>query len=114
MIRRPPRSTLFPYTTLFRSPDTDIDDVAENGQMAEHQWPVVAVAGANGLATAATGRCGKCAFHLDDQLPVLRQLGAPYSHIRQIEWNRDRRLLRHRCCSFIMYIRCGELWHWLN
>src|SRR3712207_9134508 len=28
MIRRPPRSTLFPYTTLFRSPaeDTDADD----------------------------------------------------------------------------------------
>src|SRR2546425_2914179 len=23
MIRRPPRSTLFPYTTLFRSPDFD-------------------------------------------------------------------------------------------
>src|SRR3712207_9144279 len=24
MIRRPPRSTLFPYTTLFRSPDSPI------------------------------------------------------------------------------------------
>src|SRR2546430_6760655 len=24
MIRRPPRSTLFPYTTLFRSPQVDI------------------------------------------------------------------------------------------
>src|SRR3989441_626845 len=24
MIRRPPRSTLFPYTTLFRSPDGDL------------------------------------------------------------------------------------------
>src|SRR5690554_7597943 len=24
MIRRPPRSTLFPYTTLFRSPNADI------------------------------------------------------------------------------------------
>src|SRR2546422_7827264 len=24
MIRRPPRSTLFPYTTLFRSTDTDL------------------------------------------------------------------------------------------
>src|SRR5690349_23959218 len=24
MIRRPPRSTLFPYTTLFRSPKTEI------------------------------------------------------------------------------------------
>src|SRR5256885_9718316 len=29
MIRRPPRSTLFPYTTLFRSlSDKDIDDLA--------------------------------------------------------------------------------------
>src|SRR2546430_6153065 len=26
MIRRPPRSTLFPYTTLFRSDDNDDDD----------------------------------------------------------------------------------------
>src|SRR3712207_8716192 len=25
MIRRPPRSTLFPYTTLFRSPDTIVN-----------------------------------------------------------------------------------------
>src|SRR3712207_7619180 len=28
MIRRPPRSTLFPYTTLFRSPDPLEDAVA--------------------------------------------------------------------------------------
>src|SRR3712207_8994642 len=28
MIRRPPRSTLFPYTTLFRSPDHQLRDVA--------------------------------------------------------------------------------------
>src|SRR5256885_10603801 len=27
MIRRPPRSTLFPYTTLFRSQDSDITTV---------------------------------------------------------------------------------------
>src|ERR1044071_10247626 len=25
MIRRPPRSTLFPYTTLFRSPEPELD-----------------------------------------------------------------------------------------
>src|SRR5258707_12049544 len=30
MIRRPPRSTLFPYTTLFRSPGANALDVAEN------------------------------------------------------------------------------------
>src|SRR4051794_41696223 len=27
MIRRPPRSTLFPYTTLFRSSDDELEDV---------------------------------------------------------------------------------------
>src|SRR5256885_6202516 len=30
MIRRPPRSTLFPYTTLFRSPSTRTRDVVVN------------------------------------------------------------------------------------
>src|SRR2546427_4280396 len=29
MIRRPPRSTLFPYTTLFRSPARVVDALAE-------------------------------------------------------------------------------------
>src|SRR2546422_3194642 len=31
MIRRPPRSTLFPYTTLFRSVHQAFDDVFEEG-----------------------------------------------------------------------------------
>src|SRR3712207_7909472 len=31
MIRRPPRSTLFPYTTLFRSGDACRDPVCEQG-----------------------------------------------------------------------------------
>src|SRR5256885_3508537 len=37
MIRRPPRSTLFPYTTLFRSlPDHGEDEVGElGGQIGE-------------------------------------------------------------------------------
>src|SRR2546427_1635936 len=35
MIRRPPRSTLFPYTTLFRSPrDTSRDDDASPRRVA--------------------------------------------------------------------------------
>src|SRR3712207_9091030 len=44
MIRRPPRSTLFPYTTLFRSPVLDrlllaqqrAVRVARDGALAEH------------------------------------------------------------------------------
>src|SRR3989454_12280409 len=33
MIRRPPRSTLFPYTTLFRSAEFAVDLVRELGQI---------------------------------------------------------------------------------
>src|SRR5258707_7366237 len=33
MIRRPPRSTLFPYTTLFRSQDAGADTVTANEQL---------------------------------------------------------------------------------
>src|SRR3989449_11388502 len=38
MIRRPPRSTLFPYTTLFRSSDLGIvvDRLLEKGNRLEH------------------------------------------------------------------------------
>src|SRR2546427_12878816 len=34
MIRRPPRSTLFPYTTLFRSSDLDAKRVVRNIESA--------------------------------------------------------------------------------
>src|SRR2546421_7743953 len=54
MIRRPPRSTLFPYTTLFRSPAHPLD--APNAASAGHtmqsarsaaktKWPIRASAG---------------------------------------------------------------------
>src|SRR2546430_7545861 len=46
MIRRPPRSTLFPYTTLFRSPSVherrsreralDVDTAGDHEQGADH------------------------------------------------------------------------------
>src|SRR3712207_6935588 len=39
MIRRPPRSTLFPYTTLFRSPDKRdrlIDELLESPAWVDH------------------------------------------------------------------------------
>src|SRR2546426_7635788 len=35
MIRRPPRSTLFPYTTLFRSLNYDLNSVAPQNRL---QW----------------------------------------------------------------------------
>src|SRR5256884_681144 len=38
MIRRPPRSTLFPYTTLFRSPCRKISEAAARVLLRYH-WP---------------------------------------------------------------------------
>src|SRR2546430_6083534 len=37
MIRRPPRSTLFPYTTLFRSLPVRIDRASQISQRVPHQ-----------------------------------------------------------------------------
>src|SRR3712207_6871906 len=44
MIRRPPRSTLFPYTTLFRSADDlfDVHDVFAHGARERRRRDVVA------------------------------------------------------------------------
>src|SRR5258708_30920460 len=57
MIRRPPRSTLFPYTTLFRSVLASVFDIQETGEMhhnpqknvlwwkqhpsSDDEWPVL-------------------------------------------------------------------------
>src|SRR5256884_6405309 len=64
MIRRPPRSTLFPYTTLFRSPR----DAARRNQAAEdrrqHRSPGFRAGGRamriRNLAVAALGVAALC------------------------------------------------------
>src|SRR3712207_8183746 len=40
MIRRPPRSTLFPYTTLFRSPryDSRLDYLVHTSALPNNSW----------------------------------------------------------------------------
>src|SRR3989442_11583937 len=38
MIRRPPRSTLFPYTTLFRSGVFDSGCGGHHGRLQENSW----------------------------------------------------------------------------
>src|SRR5256886_14032321 len=48
MIRRPPRSTLFPYTTLFRSPIAIDNDYAIWRAFDNHYWPALYVIDAQG------------------------------------------------------------------
>src|SRR3712207_7841890 len=60
MIRRPPRSTLFPYTTLFRSPGKSRPREARSGS----GFP----AGANAAGGAAVAACDRAAGALPDRL----------------------------------------------
>src|SRR3989449_2429623 len=53
MIRRPPRSTLFPYTTLFRSPTGTI-----NCDAVTPQGDISSVTTTSGLAFKIPGRVG--------------------------------------------------------
>src|SRR2546422_5258977 len=55
MIRRPPRSTLFPYTTLFRSPSRDAAHQESGKESAD------VVAAARALASCVDESSGDCA-----------------------------------------------------
>src|SRR3712207_8685226 len=56
MIRRPPRSTLFPYTTLFRSPQVNCSvSTAGRSYVADFLWPSHRlIAETDGFATHGT------------------------------------------------------------
>src|SRR2546422_6853071 len=59
MIRRPPRSTLFPYTTLFRSPRAAAAERGASAAPAVARPPRLRSSGAvHGRAREATGRAG--------------------------------------------------------
>src|SRR5258708_13875270 len=65
MIRRPPRSTLFPYTTLFRSTRNRRlgIDIEHPGQGFEEEW--VFQTGKAFTRTALENDHGLCAVHFD-------------------------------------------------
>src|SRR5258705_805802 len=83
MIRRPPRSTLFPYTTLFRSHRLRIDLAA--GQHIGAR----AVGRARGAVLGLAGR-------------VLRGLGATRAANRSEEHTSELQSLRHLVCRLLL------------
>src|SRR3712207_7749608 len=60
MIRRPPRSTLFPYTTLFRS----LERIAKGAAQQVRQHLKIGLGGGNHLQTVNTAACRRLAFQL--------------------------------------------------
>src|SRR5258708_21778754 len=55
MIRRPPRSTLFPYTTLFRSPGAEAPDATVEALAAHYLAALAVVAPAGPYALGDDG-----------------------------------------------------------
>src|SRR5437899_4458275 len=91
MIRRPPRSTLFPYTTLFRSIFTGKSDVREEVQMSDVIRCVEHL-------DRFTGDSGK--FQGECFCP--RRLGEPVLLRRSEEHTSELQSLRHLVCRLLL------------
>src|SRR2546426_5547870 len=70
MIRRPPRSTLFPYTTLFRSPDSTLSGAEAQDPAPEVSWLEHAASG-----PALSHRPAAAAARRDHRPPAGRGAG---------------------------------------
>src|SRR2546422_2893339 len=73
MIRRPPRSTLFPYTTLFRSLRTSIRDEASLPQKLQE------------LVMITVAREMNCAFIWYAHAAAARQAGRSEEHTSELQ-----------------------------
>src|SRR2546422_2939072 len=72
MIRRPPRSTLFPYTTLFRSCRTPAEVRAE---LVRLRRDIMGLTAKNGLRIAAAGTHPFSSWMQQEITPLERYLG---------------------------------------
>src|SRR2546430_11429475 len=87
MIRRPPRSTLFPYTTLFRSPGVPDGDVARKlaqDLLVEH---------VGDEPHSAVGACDALTVHSDDPGRLLAARSEEHTSELQSQSNLVCRLL---------------------
>src|SRR3712207_7641581 len=69
MIRRPPRSTLFPYTTLFRSVANEVKELAQETAKATEDIArrVQAIQGDTTAAVAAIGEISHIVAQISDR-----------------------------------------------
>src|SRR2546430_8977162 len=84
MIRRPPRSTLFPYTTLFRSRKLRLVELRRQPALRHRHAHAVAAAlaqrpgrGLDAGGVAVFGMTGAAAAELPERLDVVERDGGP-------------------------------------
>src|SRR5690348_17578417 len=94
MIRRPPRSTLFPYTTLFRSRgERGEGRVAHRGHSAGDERPIIGV--------AAAGRVGQKS-RPQPPAPVQAGRGRRHSSSRSEEHTSELQSPVHLVCRLLL------------
>src|SRR3712207_7542635 len=73
MIRRPPRSTLFPYTTLFRS-NVPLHELATRTEHLPHTelWVHCGTGHRSSIAASILDRAGRHVTHIDDSFDNAR------------------------------------------
>src|SRR2546430_11893193 len=96
MIRRPPRSTLFPYTTLFRSPATGTWMIT-GSPIAPHRVDATATLLPNGKVLVAGGRDG------NDELTSAELYDPPTATWSAAERERTRLNSRHSPNSHVVF-----------
>src|SRR5260370_21594641 len=74
MIRRPPRSTLFPYTTLFRSHARFLNGLPQNGRLSAQLARQILVARAHGQAVRFAARSEEHTSELQSHLNLVCRL----------------------------------------
>src|SRR3712207_8287471 len=88
MMRRPPRSTLFPYTTLFRS-----DPPHEEPRLEEHEMERLTMT-IDGMS------CGHCARSVDSALQHLA--GVTVEQVRSEEHTSELQSRQYLVCRLLL------------
>src|SRR5256885_7261578 len=99
MIRRPPRSTLFPYTTLFRSPDDLLGEVQRDRRddlSAEHGAGFVLHRSEEHTSELQYGYISYAVFCLKKKHPHSRRTSAAASPVRATRTRNASRRLHSR------------------
>src|SRR3712207_8369716 len=101
MIRRPPRSTLFPYTTLFRSLGEGVLDGVEVGGVGRQRQE----AGASGLDGGADGRAVVSRQVVgDDDLPCAERSEEHTSELQSRQYLVCRLLLEKKKQTYVLVL----------
>src|SRR5258707_6520713 len=99
MIRRPPRSTLFPYTTLFRSPTVNSRSPV-NACLRAHPIPSALL----GSAPLAIPIAPHAPGHRSTNVQVAHQIYRSEEHTSELQSR------QYLVCRRLVVKRCTDLW----